>query len=168
MKQGEIIEKDNFIKLANINDSQGNFVELPFFGLAMCGEASALTEDLAEGYLKISKSILPQKAISDFYIIQASGNSMNDSHIGKDKKNIEDSDFVVVDKTKTSPLGGEYVVSVIDGYANIKKYEYDPRWNQINLLSESTDICSPIILHEYDNFNIVGEVIDVIKNLKSR
>ena len=62
-----------------------------------------------------------------------------------------------------SPRDGDYVVSIIDGMANIKKYRLDKANERIVLLSESTKDYAPIFIHRDDDFRISGKVLDVVK-----
>ena len=96
--------------------------------------------------------------------MRAEGNSLNRASI--DGKNVESGDFVLVDSESTLPRDGDYIVSVIDGMANIKKYLLDKKNSRIALLSESTQEYSPIFIHESDDFKISGKIIEVVKNIK--
>ena len=61
----------------------------------------------------------------DSSAIQADGFSMNQAKIGKSKRNIEPGDYAIVDGDVKAPEDGQYVLSVIDGLANIKKFHLD-------------------------------------------
>lgn len=159
-----IVNVNASLKLNSTDISGSDFLNLPFYGLANCGPALNFAEDQADGFIKISRKILPKPAES-LFIIRASGNSMNQSKIGSLQQNIEDGDFVIVDSQKKDPKDGDYIVSVIDNCANIKKFRYDPVSHQVHLLSESSDEYFPIILHESDNFHIIGQVIEVLKTI---
>lgn len=163
-ESGLILEHNNFLKLNTSNSTEWDFLNLPFFGLAKCWEATVFSEDLADGYIKISKQVLPIKTIADFFLVRATGNSMDMARIGPNNKNIENGDFVVVDHTKWAARDGDYVLSVIDGCANIKRLKITPWSDQIALISESSDEYFPIIIHESDNYFVAGTVVDVIKN----
>ena len=89
---------------------------------------------------------------------------MNQAQIGTEKLSIEDGDYVVVDSSNTSPRNHDYVLSVIDGMANIKKFVQ--RGDQIALISESAHSYQPILIHPDDNYLVNGVVIQVIKKLK--
>lgn len=147
-------------------DSRSNLISLPIFGSANCGEALNFAEQNIEGYLKISLKILGEEfknKISDLFILRAVGQSMNRASIKE--KNIEEGDFVIVDKTKTNLVNGDYIVSAIDGMANVKKFIDDRKNNQIILMSESSLNLPPIYIHkdDYSNYLICGKVVDVIK-----
>jgi len=160
-----LVEQNGFLKL-NRTDAQKGFLNLPFYGLASCGEATAFAEDTAEGYIRISPNALPRKNIAGLYILRAFGNSMNRAKVGPHERNIENGDFVVVDSTERDPKNGNYVVSIIDNCANIKKFQYEETSHQVALIAESSDEYLPIILHETDNFAVLGKVLDVIKSFR--
>lgn len=151
----KIIRTSNMIKTGDI------FVSIPIVGAANCGPATIYADQNIEGHLKISKRLVPNK--KRVFALRAEGNSLNKANIGG--KNVETGDFVIVDSENTSPRDGDYVVSVIDGLANIKKYRLDKMNSRIVLLSESTQEYSPIFLHENDDFRISGKVVEVIKNI---
>ena len=158
-----IIEQNGFLKLNRTETEKGNFVSLPFYGLASCGSATALAEDRAEGFIRVSKNIFPGGSFADYYLIKATGNSMNRAQVGLQNINIEDGDLVIIDHTKKVPLNGDYVLSVIDECANIKRLNRDDKTGRIILLSESTDKYLPIIIQQGDNYHIMGKIIDVLK-----
>jgi len=147
------------IKKAQVVSKEG-FVSLPVVGSANCGPANIFADENITGYLKVSKKLVPSGG--KLFILRAEGNSMNKANI-RNRKNIDDGDFVVVDSEQRSPESGQYVVSVIDEVANIKKFVLDPKNNRIILESESTKDYLPIFIHEDDQYQISGRVIDVIK-----
>ena len=134
--------------------------------MASCGVATQFADETIDGYLNISKNII--KPRGKLFALRAVGESMNNADaptINGTTTPIEDGDFVIVD---TSYLTvdeniGKYVVSVINGLANIKKLA--KRTYDYALLSESTDMSShpPIVIHEDDNYLINGRVVTVIK-----
>ncbi|HDZ84948.1 MAG TPA: hypothetical protein ENH35_00145 [Candidatus Moranbacteria bacterium] len=139
--------------------SKEGFISIPIVGMANCGPATIFAESNIEGYLKVSKKISPN--IGNLFILRADGDSMNRANINN--KNIESGDFVVVDSEQKVPDSGNYIVSVIDGLANIKKFIPDSQNKRIILRSESTKDYLPIFIHEDDDYNISGKVVDVIK-----
>jgi len=144
------------------NAVKNNLIPIPILGAANCGEAASFAENYTEGYLRVSKKILTKKS-GHLFAIRAVGNSMNKANI--DGENIEDGDYVIVDFAKQSPDDGTYILSVIDGLANIKKYKKGKTKKSIVLLSESTREYPPIILHQDDigSYHVAGEVVQVIK-----
>jgi len=164
LKKKQLIQEKNGLLVLNKKDlTSEEFLNLPFYGIANCGPAIAFADDRIEGYIKISRNALPKGNIKDFYLIQASGNSMNQAQVGPNKKNIEDGDIVIVNAKDQNPQDGEYVVSLIDGCANIKKFSYNPHDEQVVLISESTDKYFPIVLHKTDDLNIAGKAVEVLK-----
>jgi repressor LexA len=151
----------NITRISNKAKAGNIFVSIPIVGSANCGPAAIYADQNIEGYLKISKRLASNK--KSVFALKADGNSLNKANI--EGKNVESGDFVIVDSENISPRDGDYVVSVIDGVANIKKYRLDKNNSRIALLSESTQEYSPIFIHEDDDFRISGKVIDVVKNI---
>ena len=153
----------NISRLSNRTKASDIFMSIPIVGSANCGPATIYADQNIEGYLTISKRLVPNK--KSVFALRADGNSLNKASIGSENKNIETGDFVIIDSDNTSPRDGDYVVSIIDDMANIKKYHLDKNHSRIALLSESTQEYSPIFIHENDNFRINGKVVDVVKNI---
>lgn len=131
---------------------------IPILGAATAGSAVNFAEEHAEGYLKVSKKILkPKKGL---FAIRIEGNSMNKA--SKKGTLFSNGNFAVIDPDNTNPDNNAYVLSVIDGLANIKKFQRDTRG--IRLVSESTeDIHKPIHISSSDNYMVNGEVVAVIE-----
>lgn len=169
MEKGLLLPSANGKKLAPALagfDKKTKIISLPIIGAANCGEALTFADEKVEGYLKVSPGILGAglaKRAGDLYVLKALGDSMNRAKIND--KNIDEGDYVLIDKTIVSPNSGDYVVSVIGGLSNIKKYFFDPKNKQIILLSESTQDIPPIYIHEsdLDNYLVCGKVVDVFK-----
>jgi repressor LexA len=137
---------------------------LPILGSANCGEPTLLANEDLQGYLKISPSLLKTSQYDDLFVLKAAGNSMNRAKVNKIDP-IEDGDYVVVKKS-TDIHDKAYVVSVIDGAANIKKIHIDKINNLIYLLSESTVNYPPIVIDQSTDFSVNGNVIQVVKKPK--
>lgn len=135
-------------------------IALPIVGAANCGPADIFAEENIEGYLKISKSLLNRR--DGLFVIRASGDSMNKANFNG--KTIENGDFVVIDSLDRNANHGDYVLSIIDGCANLKKFIIDRNGSKM-LVSESKSkkTYKPIFLHEEDDFMINGKIISVIK-----
>ncbi|MFA5020903.1 MAG: S24 family peptidase [Patescibacteria group bacterium] len=147
-------------------DDKSKIVSLPIHGSVNCGQALLFADNNIEGYLKVSLNLLNSNLankIQDLFVLKAVGNSMNRASING--RNIEDGDFVIIDHRVGNPKGGEYVVSVIEGAANIKKFYPDIRNHQIMLLSESNQDYPPIYIHldDYSEYLVCGRVVDVMK-----
>ncbi|KKS70517.1 MAG: Transcriptional repressor (LexA family) [Candidatus Magasanikbacteria bacterium GW2011_GWE2_42_7] len=156
-----IIDKKNSIIKRISGDAKNSdvFISVPIYGTANCGPRTIYASQNLEGYLKVSKKLLTKR--DKIFALRAEGNSLNRANING--KNIEDGDFVIVDSQAINPKNGDYIVSIIEEMANIKKYIWDAKNSQIILGSESTQNYNPIYVHEDDNIIINGKVIDVIK-----
>ena len=89
------------------------------------------------------------------------GESMNKA--SKADVLLANGNFAIIDPTKTNPENNTYVLSVIDGLANIKKFQRDK--NGIRLISESTEgiYNKPIHISSSDEYMVNGEVVAVIE-----
>lgn len=155
-----------FMERVSRGELEGSdLVVVPVVGSADCGPATIFADENVESHLFISEKLVPRN--KDIFALRASGNSMNRADIGGDS--IEDGDYVVVDPEEKAPKSGDYVLSIIDGCANIKKFVMNKDKNQIILISESTSDFPPIYIHhdDFDEFLINGKVVRVVKNPKN-
>lgn len=136
-------------------------LSIPILGAANCGEAQLYADEAFEGFLQVSPSMVPKK--KGLFAIKAVGASMNRANVGG--KTIEEGDFVIVDRNDRKPRDGDYVLSIIGGQANIKKFIKDRENKQVILLSESSQELPPIYIHPQDlpDYMINGKVVEVIK-----
>lgn len=136
---------------------------IPVLGRANCGEALAISEDADIESLTVSKTLVGRKDSSKLFAVQAVGNSMDCAQVGGQP--ISDGDYVIVDGAIEVPMNGDYVVSSIEGLANIKRFKRDENARLVALLSESTESRPPIILDEQDThaLQIHGVAVQVIK-----
>tara|TARA_Y100001958_G_C21160909_1_gene494797 strand:- start:436 stop:1065 length:630 start_codon:yes stop_codon:yes gene_type:complete len=165
------LEKKGFIRIDKKNNSiepvmsgkigTTSIMSIPILGTANCGPATFYAENNYQGYLKISRKFLPKK--ENVFALVADGPSMNKACIKG--KNIDDGDYLIVDSSDRTPEDGDVVVSVFDDVANIKKFKWDKENNRILLMSESTQHFPPIIIHEDDEYHVMGKVVEVVKGV---
>ena len=154
-------EPDSISKLReNLNKQVTGFVDIPILGSANCGIATIIAEESLGGFLKISSKLLGASKPEKLFVLRASGNSLNKANINGES--VEDGDYLIVDTNYKKPRDGEYIVSVIDGCANVKKIRLEE--DKIVLLSESSEDIPPIYVHPDDSYLINGVVMKVIKN----
>jgi len=138
---------------------------IPILGSANCGPATELAQENILGFLKISPNVIKRSKPDQLYVIKAVGDSMNNAEDVKGGP-IDNGDYVIVDHANTNPNNGDYVISNIDGAANIKRFYKNG--NEIRLVSESKSEIPPIILTKEDietnNYLVCGVVVRVIKN----
>jgi repressor LexA len=135
-------------------------VRIPVLGAANAGPATLFADENVAGYLKVSRSILNRR--DRIFALRVEGDSMNNAKI--DGKSLEEGDFVLIDPEYKTPKNGDYVLSVIDGLANLKKFKRDPRTGDIMLISESKNPKhKPIYISSEDDFMINGKIISVVK-----
>lgn len=149
-----------------LRDSGKGLLSIPILGLANCGDATMFAEARVEGTLPISKKLLQAEYTEGLYAVKAVGVSMNRASVNG--KAIEDGDYVVVDGEDKDVKTGDYVLSVIGGLANIKRFSEDKTHRQVVLQSESTQYFPSIYIHEddLDDYLVNGKVVDVIKQPK--
>ena len=143
---------------------RSSLFSIPILGTANCGPATAYAQQEAEGFLRVSGKLLSKKR--GVFAIKASGFSMNKANVNGES--IEDGDYVLVDPTASMIKNGDYVLSIIDGMANIKRFFRDTDNQRIILLSESSASFAPIFIHrdDLDHYLVNGKVIQVIKKPK--
>src|SRR3989344_3416042 len=144
----------------------GGLVAVPILGSANCGQALCFGEQRFEGHLYISSRLL--KKVKNIFAVKAVGPSMTKAKIGGQSSST-DGDYVLVEKDCGALKNGDYVLSVIDGLTNIKKFFRDQENHQIVLVSESTQDYPPIYIHEDDftDYFINGKVVQVLKRPKT-
>jgi repressor LexA len=151
------IEKDRIIK-PNIY-KRIESISIPVLGSANAGPAVLFAEGNVEGYLKVPTTLINKK--DSVFALRVEGDSMNKSKI--EGKNLREGDFVLIDSEYKNPKNGDYVLSIIDGCANLKKFERN-KTGEVTLISESTNPKhKPIYISSEDNFMINGKIINVIK-----
>ncbi len=170
------LEKNGFLQMDRLakvmvktrpgvfSSSQSALIAIPIFGTANCGPATAYAEQETEGYLRVSGKLLSKK--KGIFAIKASGYSMNKANVNGET--VEDGDYVLVDPNAGSIRNGDYVLSIIDNVANIKRFFKDNDNQRIILMSESSASVSPIFIHtdDLDRYLVNGKVIQVIKKPK--
>lgn len=161
--------KNRIIKILNkqmFNKGKKLF-KIPLLGMANCGDATAYADQHISDYLPVSESILGRSNAKGLFAVEAVGDSLNAAEDLKDGP-IESGDYVIIDSTKNVPSSGDYVLSIIDGLANLKRFYKDDQNKIIKLVSESKQKMPPIVLHPSDlnttGYTINGKIIKVIKN----
>ena len=139
------------------------YFNIPVVGSANCGPAMELALEDIQAFLKISKKLMDRSTPDGLIAVKAVGESLNKAKLKGGS--IENGDYVIVDCRK-QPKNGDYVLSVIDGAANFKRFFKDKE--EIRLVSESTSDIPPIVLHEEDvntsGYMVNGVVVRVVKN----
>ena len=139
------------------NISGFEYISVPLVGAANCGPAELLAEQNVEGYLSVPKSLVAKK--SGIIALRAVGKSLNRANIHG--KSIDEGDMVLVDIEDRSIRSGDYVLSLIDGAANLKKYKVEK--GQVMLISESTENFKPIFIMPGDDWVVNGKIVAVMK-----
>jgi repressor LexA len=154
-----VVYEDMVIKSPILKKKGLDSIRLPILGGANAGSALLFAEGNVEGYLKVSRGSLPRT--NGVFALRVVGDSMNKAKIKG--KNINEGDYVLIDSMCHKPKDGDYVLSVIDGCANLKKFKYT-RKDGIMLVSESTNLkYKPIYISSHDNYVVNGKIFDVVK-----
>ncbi|KKR22003.1 MAG: hypothetical protein UT48_C0001G0016 [Parcubacteria group bacterium GW2011_GWE2_39_37] len=167
IKTGYLLQdkKSLVIKTAKENTKKNSsFFSLPIVGSANCGPATIYADENVQGYLKVSPKMINRKNADGLFVIKAIGDSMNQAKQITGGP-ITSGDYVIIDSKKRQPQNGDYVLSIIEESANIKRFYFDRINKQVMLLSESSLDIPPIYIHanDFSNYLINGLVEKVIK-----
>lgn len=151
------------LKVGQPSETVSKLFHIPILGQANCGEPLSFAEDSDWGNLTVSPSMVKTKHPDKLFAVRAVGDSMNRCSVGGQA--IENGDYAIVDGSQEAPTSGSYVVSSLEGLANIKKYVRDEKNHLIKLVSESARVIPPITIDpaDVDSYHIHGQVIQVIK-----
>lgn len=141
-------------------------IRIPVLGSANAGPASIYADGQVQGYLRVSTSLLPRSAPEKpLYALKVVGRSMNLAKIGIEKLSADDGDYVIADSSPYQPTNNDYVVTVVEGRANIKKLLIDNAGRRLALISESTDEFPPILLgvDESSESLVQSKILHVVK-----
>ncbi len=161
-------KKTNVFEDSFNSTAQVELVRIPVQGIVSAGPATAIADDMIQGFLHISSSLLKTSApVGDLYALRVEGRSMNQSAVGG-YQTIDDGDYLIVDGREFEPKSGDYVISRIDSTMNVKRFVLDKLNKQIVLMSESTDYFPPIVIHPEDQVDYLAtaKVIQVVKKPK--
>jgi len=165
IKRGDLVRKDG--RLVPALTSDAGLIRIPIMGEADCGEATKYTDGRIIDYISVSPSLMDAMHADSLYALIARGDSMNRAIING--KYIEDGDYIIVKRHDAySPKDGDVVISNISGLANVKRFKRDTLHRRVILVSDSyrQEAYAPIIISEYDNYNILGEVVEVVKGIR--
>lgn len=158
-----VYQKNKKAVVRNMIHDADNLLSLPILATANCGAATQIADEDLEGYLKVSPRVAERSNAKGLIVVRAIGSSLNRANIRG--KSIDDRDYVVVDCNNKNPVDGDYVLSIIDGVANMKRFYKDEK--EIRLVSESTSEIPPIVIHEDDNYMISGVILMVVKKIST-
>jgi SOS-response transcriptional repressor LexA len=167
-RQGKIVRDANGgLRTADdATEGAGSFISIPVLGEVDCGVATRFAMDVIEGYLSISPNSTKYRDTEGVFALKACGDSMDEADIAG--KTVLDSDYVLVKRYNGEDIAdGKYVISLIDGMANLKKFRNDKLHNRVALLSESSKDYPPIFIDESDKnyYEVIGTAVDVIKGV---
>lgn len=168
VKKGYLLENKRTGTIAPAAGNDGSeaapIIKIPVMGSASCGTAVAYAANEHLGFVAVSPSLVDVRSPERLFALCASGDSMNAADVKGNT--IEDGDYVVVRQAEWGQARhGDYIVSLIDDYANVKKLHIDRPNHRIVLQSESRQDYTPIIIAEEDMsyYRILGTVSGIIK-----
>ena len=138
-----------YIEDGGIEEKVEDVIEIPVFNEIAAGNPILMNDAVEDNYYLPKDWIRKSK---DVFILKIKGDSMV-------KKNINDGDYVVVNKQNTANIG-DIVAVDIDGEATLKTFK--TKYGRISLTPEN-DSYEPIIIEE-QQFYILGVAIGVVKN----
>lgn len=146
--------------------SDSLLISIPIYGSANAGPALLLANDTIQGYLQIGKSLVNFK--KSLIAVKVDGLSMDRAAIKG--QSVQPGDYVLVDTDQKTPVDGDYVLSVINGASNIKRFFRDTETNTISLVSESSRSIPPIVVSpdQAEEYFVAGKIIRVIKSFQKR
>lgn len=149
---------------------ESELINIPYYGEVNCGVALAFADDRMQSYLRVSPKILDTSDIKELFALRATGDSMNNASIHK--RAVNHGDYIIVRKVDISQIHNkDYVVSVIGGTANLKKFYRDNTHRRIVLYSESKTDYPPIFINQDDlqdisSYQVIGKAIEVIPGFR--
>jgi SOS-response transcriptional repressor LexA len=165
-KRGYIsIDSNGVIKVKKQGDLvTGQLFQLPIYGSANAGPATIFAEENLQGYLAVPSSEIGRNSRAGIFIVIVDGTSLNNAQDLKGGP-AETGDYAVIDGNNRTPNNDQYVLSIIDGMANLKRFHRDEENRRIILSSESTMETKPIYIQEehFDDYMINGVVLEIIK-----
>ncbi len=154
IKEKEKTYKSIESKITNVNEcdelysSSETTKKVPLLGTVACG-SPIFAEENIEAQISVSVKLI--KPNNKYFLLRASGNSMNDA-------GIDDGDLVLIRQQQTAQ-NGDTVVALIDDEATIKEFHYNGKIIVLKPRSKSSKY-HPIILTS--DFRIQGVVETVI------
>lgn len=169
----EQLKNQRFISIADNGDIKvlrqiqpisGQLFQLPICGSANAGAAVDFAEEKIEGYLAVPSSEIGRTNKNGLFLVRVDGDSLNDAN-DLEGGPAETGDYAVIDGNNRSPKDGEFVLSIIDGMANLKKFYNDKENKRIVLMSESKMETKPIYIKQehFGDFAINGVILRIIK-----
>lgn len=138
----------------------GGIISIPIYGAANCGPAEIFAEDNLEGYLEVSEKLV--KYSQSLIALRAVGDSMNRSNVSGNA--IDAGDYLIIDTDDKKPKDGDYVLSIFNNMANIKRFFFDKLTGTVTLISESNRAIPPIVADPDDDYMVAGKVLRVVKS----
>jgi len=171
-KNGLIIKNYSTGKITKVNDKTkfSGLISIPYYGEVNCGVALSLADDVIQGYLRVSPSVIKHGNLSKLFALKAVGDSMNMARISGD--NVDNGDYIIAEKIDRYQVdNGDYIISIIQGAANLKRIIIDKVEKRVLLFSESSRDYPPIVISELDaddesSYMPIARAVEIIKGVR--
>ena len=142
------------VKILGLDLEQPDVISIPFYGKIAAGQP-ALLPDHVRSQVGIDPKLL---GTPNAFFLQVQGDSM-------EQMGILDGDMVVVEPTQETEIeNGQVVAARLAGEGTVKRYF--ERDGKVVLEPANTDY-APILVHEYDDFQILGRVTGLFRKFTS-
>lgn len=168
INDGIVAKAGNGKYVVTKGEEANSILTFPLMGKANCGAATVYADDTIQDVVRVSPSEIKIKNPTKVFVLEAVGESMNRASVNG--KAIETGDYVFVEPKVWWDIDqGDYVVSVINGMANIKRLYIDTLHERLVLNSESSESHAPIIISSNDLhlYHLSGKVVDVVKAVRA-
>lgn len=138
--------------------------QIPVCGSANAGPAITFAEENIEEYLGVPASEIGRSSKKGLFLVRVDGDSLNNTRELRGGP-ARTGDYALIDGNNRNPMSGDYVLSVIDGMANLKRFFVERENRRIALRSESTIDIKPIYIKEefFQDYMINGVILRIIK-----
>jgi len=154
------VDRSDSVRRLLARSNRSGFALVPVLGTANAGPATILAEENIESYQKVSRAIVRKQ--SGIFAVKVEGDSMNKANVGG--SGLEPGDLAIIDSEYRNPNNGDYILSIINGCANLKRFERNKISGNVMLISESSNLKhKPIYISSGDDFMINGKIIGVMK-----
>jgi len=152
MHQLGMVTYEGGVLRTRVTDKMNNLtVNIPIAGVIPCGPPEEQIENTDE-YITLPRALLGE---GDFFILRASGDSMEDA-------GIDSGDLVIVRKQQCADPG-DIVAALVDGGSTLKRLEQDKTSGEYLLMPQNRKKKYPPVIGR--DGSIQGVAVKVLKNL---
>ncbi len=143
------------VKILGLNLERPEVITVPFYGKISAGQP-ALSSDHVSSEFGVDPRLVGSPGA---FFLEVSGNSMQE--LG-----IYDHDLVLVEPVPESQLHvGDIIAARLGGESTVKLYS---RYNDQVVLESANPAYVPILVHEYDDFAVLGRVAGLLRRFAAQ